>query len=193
MLDRLRARMFNWGAARHSRHPDRVLAVLGLRTGDRIADWGSGGGYYSLRFAREVGPEGNVFAVDINPAFLGFVRDRAKNAHLENVETVPVPGLASRIPAGSLDLLFCRDVYHHLSDRTSLFRTLAGYLKPAGRVAIIDWLPGISRFSGPPPDHRTAPDTILAEMTAAGYFELECPDFLKGQSFIIFRAPKTPI
>jgi arsenite methyltransferase len=190
MFDRLRARMFNRSASNPSKQPDRVLAVLGLRTGNKVADLGSGGGYYALRFARETGPEGKVYAVDINPAFLGFIRDGARAVRYENVDTVLVPEIASRIPAGSLDLLFCRDVYHHLTGRTSLFKDLARYLKPAGRVAIIDWLPGASRYFGPPPGHRTAPETIIAEMEAAGFFVLENLDFLKGQSYTLFGRKK---
>jgi len=186
MLDRLKAWMFNLGASLSSSHLDRILAILGLETGERIADLGSGGGYYTLRFAGEVGPEGKVFAVDINPAYLAFIRNKAKKARFQNVETSLLSDIPSRIPAGSLDLIFCRDAYHHLPDRTALFKDLARYLKPEGRVAIIDWLPSASRLLGPPAGHKTPPEKIHNEMKHAGYYARERLDILPGHSFSIF-------
>ena len=187
MFDRLRARMFNRGASRSSSRPDRILSSLGIKTGARVADYGSGGGYFTMRFARTVGPEGTVYAVDVNPSFLAVIKDAANSSGPKNIETVPVSEIAARIPTGSLDLVFCRDVYHHLLDRTSLFKTLARYLKPEGRLAIIDWLPNAGRFSGPPAGHRTAPETIIREMVAAGFSLSERPDILARQSFTIFK------
>jgi SAM-dependent methyltransferase len=187
MFDRFRARMFNRGASQQSNHPENILSSLALKPGANVADYGSGGGYFALRFARLVGPQGKVYAIDINPAFLAFIRDTAASSGLDNIETVPVADIASRIPAISLDLIFCRDVYHHLSDRISLFMSLSSLLKPAGRVAIIDWLPDASRFLGPPPGHRTAPEAIIKEMEAAGLLVLERPDVLRRQSFTIFK------
>jgi arsenite methyltransferase len=186
MLDRLQAWLHNRSASLSPGHLDHILSILGLEPGDRIADYGSGGGYYALLFAEEVGPEGKVFAVDMKPAFLAFIRKRAKRSHFDNVETVLVPEIASRIPAGSLDLIFCRDAYHHLPDRTALFKDLGRYLKPEGRVAIIEWLPDAGRLLGPPKGHMTSPETIHNEMKHAGYFARERLDILPGHSFSIF-------
>jgi len=187
MFDRFRARMFNRGASRPSSRPAQILSSLALKPGANVADYGSGGGYFALHFAKEVGPQGKIYAIDINPAFLSFIRESAASSGLNNIETVPVPDIESRIPPISLDLIFCRDVYHHLSDRISLFMSLSSYLKPEGRVAIIDWLPDASRFFGPPAGHRTAPEAIIKEMEAAGFQVLERPDFLPRQSFTIFK------
>lgn len=190
MLDRIRARMFNRGASRAASQPDRIVSALGLKKGARVADLGSGGGYFSLRFASAVGPGGTVYAIDLKLAFLAFVADQARKAGFGNLETVSVPEMAARIPVSSLDLLFCRDVYHHLSDRSAYFQGIANYLRPGGRVAVIDWLPSASRFAGPPAGHRTSPETIIQEMEAAGYSVAERPGFLARQSFIIFRLRK---
>ena len=178
--------MFNWSASRPSNQPDRILSSLALQIGSNIADYGSGGGYFTLRFARAVGPRGRVFAVDINPSFLSYISDTAAKAGLSNIETVPAPKLANRIQPGSLDLIFSRDVYHHLSNRPAQFSDLARYLKPDGRLAIIDWLPEASRFFGPPAGHRTAPETIIRETQSAGLTVQERHSFLQRQSFFIF-------
>ncbi len=186
MFAGMSARMFNWSASRPSRQPDRIIATLGIKKGAHVGDLGSGGGYYALRFARETGSEGRVFAIDVNPEFLRFVASNAKKAGLKNITIVAVPEMVACIPAGSLDLLFSRDVYHHLPDRADYFKTLAKFFNPQGRVAIIDWLPGASRFAGPPSGHRTSPVAIVQEMEAAGFSLISRHDFLKGQSFMIF-------
>jgi arsenite methyltransferase len=190
MLERLSARMFNWSAARASRQPDRVLAALGLKEGDAVADLGSGGGYFAIRFARAVGPAGTVYAIDINSEYLRFVCERAATAGLKNLQTVHSQELDDRLRKGSLEMLFSRDVYHHLGNRTEYFRRMAAFLKPDGRVAIIDWLPDGMRFGGPPAGHRTAPELIAGEMEDAGFSVVKRLDFLRGQSFTIFGPRK---
>ena len=189
MFDGIRARMFNRVASHRISQPDRGVASLGLRNGDVVADLGSGGGFFALRFARDVGPDGKVYAIDVNPAFLGFVDRQAISARLANLKTVPVPKMEEMIPGRSLDFIFCRGVYHHLLERTGYFGKMARHLKPGGRVAIIDYLPSAGRFFGPPAGHRTEPGTIISEMDAAGYSLVQRLDFLERQAFIIFRHP----
>jgi len=50
--------------------PDQILEAIALKPGQNIADIGSGGGYFSLRFAKIVGQEGKIYAVDANQDFL---------------------------------------------------------------------------------------------------------------------------
>jgi len=187
MLDGLRARMFNWSASRKGSQPDRILSTLALKKGDRVAEIGSGGGYFALRFAAAVGPEGYVYCIDVNRTFLDLVARNAKKAGLSNVVTVDASEMYSKLPKARMDLIFLRSVYHHLEDRAEYFRKVAGLLRPEGRVAIIDYLPEASLMMGPPPGHRTAPETIIAEMRSAGYDVLGKYDFLTTQAFVIFK------
>ncbi len=186
MFDRMQAWMFNRGAARSSSQPDRILSALFVEPGAHIVDYGSGGGYFALRFARAAGPDGRVYAVDINQAFLAFIRSAAAKAGLANIDTVPPAKLPDRIRPGSLDLVFSRDVYHHLDNRPALFKDLSRYLKPEGKVAIIEWLPAAGRFFGPPAGHRTSPDAIIRELQGAGLTLARRHDFLVRQSFLVF-------
>src|SRR4030095_12939357 len=54
-----------WGRDRWQQ-PDGVIEALRLRPGDRVADLGSGGGYFTFRLAKAVGPTGHVYAVDVD-------------------------------------------------------------------------------------------------------------------------------
>ena len=102
--------------------------IAPLQRGDIVADIGSGGGYYTLRFAREVGPEGHVYAIDVDPENLAFVAARAKNAGLNERITLVWTGEDSSAPRDScVDLAFLRSTFHHLDDPVRYFTSL----KPA--------------------------------------------------------------
>jgi len=182
--------MFNRKASNTKNKPDKILETLALRLGQNVADIGTGGGYFSLRFAEVVGEGGRVFAVDTNPKFLEFVSDSAKEKGLENVETVLVTEDSLTLPERSLDLVFVRNVTHHIPDRVEYFRKLKVTLKPEGRIAIIEYRRG-GRFSfrrmfG----HYVSQEIIVDDMKEAGYRLKEDLDFLPEQSFTIFSLKK---
>ena len=66
---------------------DRVMDLLHLKPGSTIADIGAGGGWFSVRAARRVGPKGRVIAEDINPKAIAYIQQRAQREHLANIVT----------------------------------------------------------------------------------------------------------
>jgi len=185
-----KAKMFNRKASDPENKPDKILETLGLKAGQNIADIGAGGGYFSLRFADAVGRDGQVFAVDTNPEFLKVIRNSAEEKGLDNVETVLVTEDNLTLPERSLDLVFMRNVCHHLPDRVEYFRKLKSLLKPEGRIAIIEYKRGgcfsFRRMFG----HYVPKESIVEEMNEAGYRLKEDLDFLPEQSFTIFSLQK---
>ncbi len=184
----LKARMFNRAASNPKNKPGEVLEALGLKRGEWVADIGSGGGFFSLRFAEVVGRSGRVFSVDVDPGMLEFIKATARGSGLANIETVLSRGGELALPERSIDLVFVRNVYHHLTDRVEYFRRLRRFLKPAGRIAIIEYkgvkpltFRGLFR-------HYVPRETIIEEMGKAGYEVSQEFTFLPEQSFIIFRA-----
>lgn len=162
--------------------PRRVVRELQIEPGARVADIGSGGGYFTMRLARAVGPEGRVYAVDTDADLRSLVADRTAAAGLANVVTVAPPehepGLSEPV-----DLALVVDSFHHLPDPPAYLRALAdGQLAPGGRVAVIEpvprwWLLG----------HATAPAEIRAAIEDAGLtIEVEHA-FLRRQSFLVAR------
>jgi arsenite methyltransferase len=182
----LKAEMFNRRASNPKNKPDQILEALVLRSGQTVADIGAGGGYFSLRFADAVGKGGRVFAVDTDPGFLEFIRNGAKEKGLDNVETILVTEDELSLPRGSLDLVFIRNVTHHLPNRVDYFRKLRDILNPEGRVAIIEYRRGggfsFHRMSG----HFVPKEVIVEEMHNAGYQLKRDIDFLQEQSFTLF-------
>lgn len=164
--------------------PDEVIRTLGIRPGDRVADLGSGGGYFTFPLARAVGPSGKVFAVDVDQGLNEYVTERARQEGLENIQVIPAKYDDPLLPAAGVDLILTCNTYHHLQHRVSYFQNVRKYLRRGGRVAIVEfngkhWL---TRMFG----HWTGDDEIRREMEAAGYrFEAEY-DFLPRQTFLMF-------
>jgi ubiquinone/menaquinone biosynthesis C-methylase UbiE len=169
--------------------PDEVVAALGLAPGDRVADLGSGGGYFTFPIAQAVGPTGRVYAVDVDESLLAYVADQAKKRELSQIVTVHAPEDGLGLPDASVDLVFLSNVFHHLPDPVRYFEGARSVLRANGRIAVVETSEG-----GFPKGHSTAPEEIRATFEAAGYVLAERHDFLERQSFQIFvpSAPATP-
>lgn len=166
--------------------PDEVVAALEVRPGMTVADVGAGTGYFSVRFAAAVGEGGAVLAADIEPAMVGYLRDRAEEEGLGNLVPVLASAADPRIPAGAADLIFICDTWHHIGDRVNYARRLAGDLAPGGRVAILDFLPGDLPV-GPPAGHKMSAGEVKAEMDEAGFRLAAAPDLLPYQYLLVFE------
>ena len=168
--------------------PD-VIPFLSLSRGDVLADLGAGGGYFSVRLARAVAPEGRVYAVDIDPAALAFIQAYSEQAGVGNVIPVRASFEASGLAEDSIDLIFIRNAYHDFRDRVAYFSRLRTVLTSGGRIAIIDYDPAKLGFIRKLFGHALAEEEIIDEMTRAGYRHVAGHDFLARQSFNIF-SPK---
>jgi predicted methyltransferase len=165
--------------------PKELVAALALRPGQAVADLGAGTGYFSRYLAAAVGPDGTVFAVEVEAALVAHLRERAEREGAANV----VPVLAStdnpRLPEGGVDLIFIADTYHHLDHRAAYLPRLGRALRPSGRIAVIDWKAG-TLPEGPPPEHKLARERVVAEMRMAGFALAGEPDLLPYQYVLVF-------
>jgi ubiquinone/menaquinone biosynthesis C-methylase UbiE len=165
--------------------PDQVISSLGIESGQHVADLGAGGGYFTFRLAGAVGPEGKVYAVDVDPDMTGLLEGRVSDEGADNVEVVLAEYHDPLLPPTGVDLIFTCNTYHHFEDRVAYFQGASRYLRPGGRVAIVEgagksWFSKI--FS-----HATPADVIRTEMETAGYRLLEAHDFLPRQHFLVFE------
>ena len=181
-----KALLLNKKAGDPKNKPEEIISALELKPGDVIADIGAGGGYFSIRFAEIVGKNGKVYAIDINPEFLKFIKEYAQEKNLANIITILAKDANLDLSENILDLIFMRNVTHHLSNRVDYFANLKKYLKPDGKVAIIEHKKG-SLFSfhtlfG----HYLPKEKIIKEMRAAGYLLLKEFNFLENQHFTLY-------
>jgi arsenite methyltransferase len=163
--------------------PKEVVDKLAIETGDRVADIGAGGGYFTWHLADAVGPDGTVYAVEIDQTGLDMIRRDMAARGVKNVVPIHAKPMDPLLPE-TVDLVFSCDTYHHMSDRSAYFQSLARSLKPDGRVAILDFHPHgfFSGFLG----HGTAAEDVRREMEGAGYERIAAFDFIDRQHFQVF-------
>jgi ubiquinone/menaquinone biosynthesis C-methylase UbiE len=165
------------------RDPAAVVDALGLRSGDRVADIGAGYGTFTGRLARAVAPGGVVYAVDADLDLLERLARRARDARLDNIETIAARGARLELPE-RVDLLFGAAVFHHLPEQVAYFTNARALLRPGGRVAILESRrEGLLRRYFP---HGTASDVVRATMEAAGFVPVAELDLVHGHLFAIF-------
>lgn len=179
--------MFNDIAANPIYKFNEVIEKLSIKSGDIIADIGSGGGYYAFKFAQLVGSSGKIFAIDIRPYFLEYIRKHAKNENIDNIKTILSIDDQFILSNNGVDLVFMRNVCHHLENRVSYFKKIAPYLKSNGKIVIIDYTPEGNRQGHGPPGHFVDPKDLIEELKHAGFQPKEKLNFLPGQFFIIFN------
>ncbi len=168
--------------------PAEVIQALGLKPGMVVADLGSGSGYFTRRFVEAVTETGKVYAIDVEPEALKHVKDSVEHMHIPyTAEFVLAQPDNPKLPFESVDLIFLCNVYHHLENRTTYFTNVKSALKPGGRIAIIDFYhderSGDLGFSK---THLVPRETVLDEMTKAGYRLLREHSFLPKQYFLEF-------
>jgi len=140
-----------------------VIAALKIKAGQVVADIGAGSGVFSLPIGRAVRPGGTVYAVDIDQALLDHVEMEATEQGMVNVKPT-LGGPSDPLLPVDVDLVFMNDVLHHIADRAGYLATLALYLKPGGRIAIID-------FRADQSPHKDDPTMIVTEEQATKWLE----------------------
>jgi len=162
---------------------DRVVDLLDAQPGDKIADLGAGSGLFSRPLASKVGPEGVVYAIDINKDLLAHIRETAAEENLTNIEPVLASHYDPKIPE-KVDLILICDTLHQIENPGVYLSNLVDYLSDGGRVAIIDYDRNWPRRFE---DRRYSTIDLDAWMTTAGY-ELDTRfDFLVDNFFVVYR------
>lgn len=177
------ARVFDDPARDAWQKPHEVIGALKLAPDASVADIGAGTGYFAVRLAHMT-PQGRVYAVDIEPDMVSYLRDRAQRSGLANLEAVQGATDDPKLPA-AVDVALMVDTYHHVARREDYFRRLAARLKPGGAVAIVDFT--LESPVGPPRSSRVPASQVKAEMRRAGYTLAAEHGFLPHQYFFVFR------
>jgi ubiquinone/menaquinone biosynthesis C-methylase UbiE len=156
-----------------------VLAALGIGPGSRVADVGSGDGFFSVRLARAVGETGRVYAVDISAEALGRLRDRLQREGIDNVEVIEGEPDDPRLPEAALDAALIVNAYHEMVEYRAMLAHLRRALKPEGRLVMVE--PITSRMRAAPrarqvDEHEIAPWFVEAELREAGFHVLQLVD-----------------
>lgn len=132
--------------------PEAILRAFGLLRGMAVADVGCGTGFFALPAAQMVGPEGRVYAADMQEEMLWALMDRLREENVRNV--LPVLSLEDLIPLPdtSVDFALLVNALHELRGDGAL-REVHRILRPHGVLGVVDWKKEAME-RGPPVEHR---------------------------------------
>ena len=165
--------------------PDRALRILKIPKGAVVADIGAGSGYITVRMAKIVGPQGRVYANDIQQGMLDLLQKNVEKAKLTNV--TPVLGAVNdpRLPANTIDLAIMVDVYHEFSQPQAMLQKLREALKPGGRLVLLEY-----RAEDPEvpilPEHKMTRAQVKLEVEHEGFTLASVNEDLPRQHLFVF-------
>lgn len=165
--------------------PGQVMDALGIADGSVVADVGAGGGWFTVRLARRVGPRGVVFAQDVQRQMIEAIDRRVQREGLRNVRLVLGRDDDTRLPADAFDAVLMVDAYHEVEKRVELLRSIRAALKPSGRMGIVDFKKD-GFGPGPDMDERIDPSDIVRDAEQAGLRLLAHETFLPYQYLLVF-------
>ena len=164
---------------------------LGIGEASVVADIGAGGGWFTVRLADRVGPNGKVYAEDIQPEMIESIRRRIEREGFQTrVETVTGTPSDPKIPR-PVDAALIVDAYHEMEAPVVLLRNVAKTLKPDGRLGIVEHTKN-GGGPGPPLEERVDPERIIRDATAAGLRLHSRPTFLRYQYMLVFKRADAP-
>lgn len=179
--------------------PDRVATLktaevvekLGIKKGDVVADLGAGPGVFTWPFARAVAPA-TVYAVEVDKGYMPHLERRAKEQGLTNVKPILGAFEDPRLPE-KVDLAFFHDVLHHIEKRAEYLKKVAGYLKPGGRIAVIELdatRPDSSHAKEP--EQQVMKEDLDKWMQAAGLRKVQDISLYEDKWFVIYQLGPQP-
>jgi ubiquinone/menaquinone biosynthesis C-methylase UbiE len=166
--------------------PEQIMDHLGIAEGSIVADLGAGGGWFTIRLAMRVGPNGRVYAQDIQPGMIGAINRRVDREGLKNVKTVLGTADDPQLPA-PVDVVLIVDAYHEMDDPQTLLRNVRKSLKPGGRLGIVEFTKN-GHGPGPPMEERVDPERVIRDAQAAGLRLESRGNFLRYQYLLEFVA-----
>ena len=171
--------------------PERVMDQLKISDGAHVADIGAGGGWFTIRLSYRVGPNGLVFAEDIQPEMIDAIQRRVARDGLKNVRTCLGTESDPRLPTG-LDAALMVDTYPQIRNPVQVLRHIRDSLKPGGRLGIVDFKLDGAGGPGPELAERISPEVVKSQAATAGLQLVGHETFLKYQYLLIFTpAPAT--
>jgi SAM-dependent methyltransferase len=163
--------------------PDLIMDALSIGEGSVVADLGAGGGWFTVRLARRVGPNGIVFAQDLQPQMLEAIKRRVDREGFRNVDYVQGSIDDPRLPPKRLDAVLIVDTYHEVANPIAMLRNVSASLNATGRIGIVEFtLEGGG--PGPPLSQRKKEDRVIKEAKQAG---LRLVNRVNRESFLEFQ------
>jgi predicted methyltransferase len=168
--------------------PGKIMDILRIGEASVVADLGAGSGWFTIRLANRVGPNGRVYAEDVQKPMIQAIKVRVDRLGLKNVDTIFGTDTDPRLPR-PVDAVLMVDAYHEAEKPVALLTNVAKSLKPDGRIGIVDFKKD-GGGPGPAMEERVDPEAVIRDVQAAGLVLRSRETFLKYQYMLVFEKPR---
>jgi arsenite methyltransferase len=174
--------------------PEEVMDDLRIKPGSVVADVGCGRGYFAIHLADRVGPQGKVYAVDINEDEIDGLQHKVLSEWLVQVKAQVGADDNPYLPRGRVDAILVVHAYHEMHEHDAMVEAFYRALKPRGLLGIIEFdAPDDQPRDESYEKHRIPPRVVRQEITSHRFrFVAAEPGFKAGtekrnQSFLVFE------
>lgn len=149
-----------------------IVEALNLRKNMSVVDVGSGTGFFLRHLHKEISPKGQLYAVELAPNFVEFIKGRAKIEKLDRLKVIKGGLDKTNMPLESVDLVFVCDTFHHFDRPDNMLRDFFNILKPGGTLVIVDFdLRGKETKEWVKKHVTRKKDDYINEVEGSGYFK----------------------
>lgn len=170
-----------------SQQPEKVIGAMAITPGMTVADIGAGTGYFMKHLSMAVGGGGRVLSLDIEPTMVRYLKTRAAEEGLANVEPRLVLTDDPLLPDARVARILIVNTWHHVPEREAYAKKLFAALEPSGELFIIDF--NMTTTRGPKRAHRLEPKVVVAELAAAGLETRVDAELLADQYIVVGKRP----
>jgi predicted methyltransferase len=121
--------------------PEQILQRLNLRSGLTVVDLGSGAGYFALKMAPRVAPQGRVLAVDLRRQSLAFLWIRALLGGHWNLRVIRGETDDPHLPPGPVDAALVANTFHELAMPEPVLKALFTAMRAGATLVVVDRAP----------------------------------------------------
>lgn len=165
--------------------PELVLEKAGFKKGITVGEVGAGTGRMTLWIADKIGPEGIIYANDIDAQSLKHLKNRADEVGFKNIRTIAGSVTDPKFPDGKMNIVFMINVFHHLDDPVALLKNAKSAFQPGGYLVIVDCDP--DKVVWGKSHGCTGKDDMREKLSLSGYELVEIIDVLKEDGIYIAK------
>jgi len=169
-------------------NPEEIVKGVGIKEGDKVADFGCGPGYFSIPIAKIIGESGEVYAFDVLPTALEALKSQAKLDGVDNIATQRAnleKYENSELEDGSMNWVILKDILFQNNDKKTILREAHRVLKKGGKILVMEWDNNLS--VGPDEKLRIDP-LVLSELIMDAGFIFEKQSDAGNYHYVVVAA-----
>lgn len=160
-----------------------IVGLMQLKPGMTAAEVGAGSGFMARFMVTKVGADGRVFANELEPKMVEYMKARAAKEELANFTVVQGQPKSAGFAPGSVDAVALVQTFSFLDHPEEMLKSLNEALKPKGLLLVVDF----PREGAPPAAPGMDAEEVIPMAEAAGFARVGENGVVPGHYALVFR------